>query len=85
MAKSRHLKDWVKIFFDAPFFAKPGKTFMYVNDNFYMLSKGMVTKETPGGYKGRAGLYETIVVDEDIQKLVKHYIFQHIELMLKLI
>ena len=38
MAKSRHLKDWVKIFFDAPFFAKPGKTFMYVNDNFYMLS-----------------------------------------------
>ena len=40
------------------------------NDNFYMLSKGMVTKETPGGYKGRAGLYETIVVDEDIQKLI---------------
>ena len=40
------------------------------NDNFYMLSKGMTTKETPGGYKGRAGLYETIVVDEDIQKLI---------------
>ena len=40
------------------------------NDNFYMLSKGMVTKETPGGYKGRAGLYETIIVDEDIQKLI---------------
>ena len=35
-----------------------------------MLAKGMDTKETPGGYKGRAGLYETIVVDEDIQKLV---------------
>ncbi len=40
------------------------------NDNYYMLSKGMVTKETPGGYKGRAGLYETINVDEDIQKLI---------------
>ncbi|MBQ9531394.1 MAG: serine hydrolase [Eubacterium sp.] len=38
MAKPRHLKDWVKIFFDAPFFAKPGKAFLYVNDNFYMLS-----------------------------------------------
>ncbi len=40
------------------------------NDEFYMLSKGMNTKETPGGYKGRAGLYETIQVDEDIQKLI---------------
>ena len=40
------------------------------NDNFYMLAKGLATKETPGGYKGRAGLYETIVVDEDIQKLI---------------
>ena len=30
----------------------------------------MITKETPGGYKGRAGLYETIVVDEEIQKLI---------------
>ena len=35
-----------------------------------MLAKGMDTKETPGGYSGRAGLYETIVVDEDIQKLI---------------
>ena len=43
------------------------------NDEKYMLAKGMVTKETPGGYKGRAGLYETIVVDEEIQKLIiKH-------------
>ena len=40
------------------------------NDDFYMLAKGMDTKETPGGYFGRAGLYETIVVDEDIQKLI---------------
>lgn len=43
------------------------------NDEKYMLAKGMATKETPGGYKGRAGLYETIVVDEDVQKLIiKH-------------
>ena len=41
-----------------------------VNDNYYMLARGMDTKETPGGYKGRAGLYETIEVDEDIQKLI---------------
>ena len=40
------------------------------NDSHYMLAKGMDTKETPGGYKGRAGLYETIEVDEDIQKLI---------------
>ncbi len=40
------------------------------NDEFYMLAKGMDTKETPGGYSGRAGLYETINVDEDIQKLI---------------
>lgn len=40
------------------------------NDNYYMLARGMNTKETPGGYKGRAGLYETIVVDEDIQKKI---------------
>lgn len=43
------------------------------NDDHYMLSKGRITKETPGGYKGRAGLYEAIEVDEDIQKMiVKH-------------
>ena len=40
------------------------------NDNYYMLARGMDSKETPGGYVGRAGLYETIVVDEDIQKTI---------------
>ena len=40
------------------------------NDEFYMLARGINTKETPGGYKGRAGLYETIVVDDDIQKMI---------------
>ncbi|MBE6742127.1 MAG: serine hydrolase [Ruminococcaceae bacterium] len=38
MARSRHLKDWLSIFFNAPFYHKPGKKFMYVNDNFYILS-----------------------------------------------
>ncbi len=40
------------------------------NDDSYMLAKGMNSKETPGGYSGRAGLYETIEVDEDIQKMI---------------
>ncbi|MBR2725512.1 type II/IV secretion system protein [Candidatus Saccharibacteria bacterium] len=40
------------------------------NDDHYMLAKGVNSKETPGGYKGRAGLYETITVDEEIQKLI---------------
>ncbi|MDO4399099.1 MAG: GspE/PulE family protein [Candidatus Saccharibacteria bacterium] len=40
------------------------------SDDFYMLAHGMDSKETPGGYAGRAGLYETIDVDEDIQKLI---------------
>ena len=43
------------------------------NDDYYLLSKGRDTKETPGGYKGRAGLYETIVVDEDIQKTIVNH------------
>ena len=43
------------------------------SDSHYMLAKGVDSKETPGGYTGRAGLYETIVVDEDIQKkIVEH-------------
>ena len=40
------------------------------NDDHYMLARGVNSKETPGGYSGRAGLYETIVVDEDIQKTI---------------
>ncbi|MBR3252780.1 type II/IV secretion system protein [Candidatus Saccharibacteria bacterium] len=40
------------------------------DDKYYMLAKGRDTKETPGGYSGRAGLYETITVDEDIQKMI---------------
>lgn len=40
------------------------------NDDHYMLARGVSSKETPGGYSGRTGLYETIVVDEDIQKQI---------------
>ena len=40
------------------------------NDKGYTLVKGQDDKDSPGGYKGRAGLYETITVDEDIQKLI---------------
>ena len=41
-----------------------------MNPSGYTLVKGIEERETPGGYKGRAGLYETIEVDDDIQKLV---------------
>ncbi len=40
------------------------------SDDHYMLARGVSSKETPGGYSGRTGLYESIVVDEDIQKLI---------------
>lgn len=40
------------------------------NENGYTLVKGFDDKDSPGGYKGRAGLYETITVDDDIQKLI---------------
>lgn len=41
-----------------------------VGQRSYTLVKGIDTKDTPGGYMGRAGIYETIEVDEDIQKLI---------------
>ena len=40
------------------------------NSKGYSLARGVETKEAPGGYVGRAGLYEAIEVDEDIQKLI---------------
>ena len=40
------------------------------NDDHYNLVRGISTKETPDGYAGRAGLYEAIDVDEDIQKMI---------------
>lgn len=38
MAKSRHHRNWVKIYFNSPLILPPGKMFMYVNDNYYLLS-----------------------------------------------
>lgn len=45
-------------------------TLPVANSNSFTLVKGLDTEETPNGYKGRVGLYETIAVDEDIQKLI---------------
>lgn len=36
----------------------------------YTLVKGFDDQDSPGGYSGRAGLYEAIEVNEDIQKLI---------------
>jgi len=38
--------------------------------NAYTLFKGKDTKETPGGYKGRMGLYEVIDVNEEIEEMI---------------
>lgn len=38
--------------------------------NAYTLSKGKDTPETPGGYKGRMGLYEVFEVTEEIQAMI---------------
>ena len=40
------------------------------NQPSYTLVKGVDDQDSPGGYSGRAGLYEAIDVDEDIQKLI---------------
>ena len=40
------------------------------NQTSYSLVKGVDDQNSPGGYAGRAGLYEAIDVDEDIQKLI---------------
>ena len=40
------------------------------NSPSFTMVKGVDTDEAPGGYSGRAGIYETISVDDDIQKLI---------------
>ena len=40
------------------------------DQNAYTLFKGQDTPETPGGYKGRMGLYEVFAVSEAIQDLI---------------
>ncbi len=39
-------------------------------ENAYTLYKGKDSPDTPGGYKGRMGLYEVFEVEETIQKLI---------------
>jgi type IV pilus assembly protein PilB len=41
-----------------------------VGQNAYTLTKGTDTSDTPGGYKGRRGLYEVFEVSEEIQALI---------------
>jgi type IV pilus assembly protein PilB len=38
--------------------------------NAYTLCKGKDTPDTPGGYKGRMGLYEVFEISEQIQQLI---------------
>lgn len=43
---------------------------VYSKEGKYILTQGVEDVDTPGGFRGRAGLYETIAVDEEIQKLL---------------
>ncbi len=43
------------------------------NNNYYTLVRGIDTRETPGGYVGRTGIFEAIEVDEDIQKMIVNH------------
>lgn len=40
------------------------------DQNAYTLTKGTDSPDTPGGYKGRMGLYEVFSVSEEIQELI---------------
>ena len=40
------------------------------NSPSFTMVRGIESEVAPGGYSGRAGLFETIAVDEDIQKLI---------------
>lgn len=46
------------------------KNLPLINQTAYTLSKGTDTPDTPGGYKGRMGLYEVFEVSENIQGLI---------------
>jgi type IV pilus assembly protein PilB len=41
-----------------------------VGQNAYTLSKGKDSPATPGGYKGRMGLYEVFEITDEIQDLI---------------
>ncbi len=45
-------------------------TLPLANSPSFTMVKGVETEDAPGGYVGRVGLFETITVDDDIQKLI---------------
>lgn len=46
------------------------KTLPLKGDKAYTLTKGIDSPDTPGGYKGRMGVYEVFNVTEEIQQLI---------------
>lgn len=49
------------------------ETLPLADQNAYTLTKGQDTPDTPGGYKGRMGIFEVFTVTEQIQELIlKH-------------
>ena len=46
------------------------KTLPLRTDKAYTLVKGKDTPETPGGYKGRLGIYEVFSISQEIQELI---------------
>ena len=46
------------------------KNLPLANQKSYTLVKGRDTPQTPGGYQGRAGIYEVMEVTEAIQQLI---------------
>ncbi|HUA13219.1 MAG TPA: GspE/PulE family protein [Candidatus Sulfotelmatobacter sp.] len=46
------------------------KNLPLISQNAYTLAKGSDTPDTPGGYKGRMGLYEVFEVTDNIQNLI---------------
>ncbi len=53
------------------------KNLPLANQKSYTLAKGRDTPQTPGGYKGRAGLYEVMEVTEEIQQLIIKHATSH--------
>lgn len=46
------------------------ETLPLIGENAYTLYRGKDTSQTPGGYKGRLGLYEVIDVDDEIENMI---------------
>lgn len=53
------------------------KNLPLANQKSYTLVKGRDTPQTPGGYQGRAGLYEVMEVTEEIQQLIIEHATSH--------